>query len=370
MILVSFNFFLYSVIDSLYIVYNSDLGYKKNISVSILTGDRAITSLAIGKEIKLYEQRKNVREIKCDNIDIIEKYIDWSVNKVTVLLSGIDFNKIKKNKIQFKLLTKIISNPKCNFIAYSLIPSMKLQLTNICKQNNNKIISIGDGYNDIGMIRNSNIGVCVKNKNNQNVMINSDLIVNGFQDLQNVLHFGYNSYSKNTFISLFFFFKSIFVSFSILLYLIINDFNLENLLFDGLTIQILNTIWSCLLITYFGIDFEKNKLEKYSQEKKLNFKLMIKSILIGIFFSILNSYSYYKINKNYSVLLTCSTIDFYIIKTVLNTKKYKPYFILFILNNISIITYLLLLNKIVFNLHSIILLLLNVCFNFMCIQFF
>ena len=66
-------------------------------------------------------------------------------------------------------------------------------------------MAIGDGYNDIGMIRNSNIGVCVKNANNQNVRVNSDIIVDNFEDLTQLLTIGYNSYYKNSFISLFFF---------------------------------------------------------------------------------------------------------------------------------------------------------------------
>ena len=107
---------------------------------------------------------------------------------------------------------------------------------------------------DIGMIRNSNIGVCVKNANNQNVRVNSDIIVDKFEDLTQLLTIGYNSYYKNSFISLFFFFKSIFLSFSIFNYLFMYNFNLSNVLFSGLVIQLFNTIWSCVIITYFGID--------------------------------------------------------------------------------------------------------------------
>ena len=123
----------------------------------------------------MYDKRKNVREIKFENVGVIEKeYIEWSVNNVTILLSGFEFNKIRKDKHKLQLLLSILTNKKCSFIAYSLIPSMKLQITNLCKEKDNKLLAIGDGYNDIGMIRNSNIGVCVKNANNQNVRVNSD----------------------------------------------------------------------------------------------------------------------------------------------------------------------------------------------------
>ena len=72
---------------------------------------------AIGKEINLYDKRKNVREIKFENVDNIEKYIEWSVNNVTILLSTFEFNKIRKDKHKLQLLLNILTNKKCSFIA-------------------------------------------------------------------------------------------------------------------------------------------------------------------------------------------------------------------------------------------------------------
>ena len=48
------------------------ISYLKSFdkSISICTGDRAITSLAIGKEIGMFEHRKNIRELTHENIEI------------------------------------------------------------------------------------------------------------------------------------------------------------------------------------------------------------------------------------------------------------------------------------------------------------
>ena len=89
------------------------------------------------------------------------------------------------------------------------------------------------------MIRNSAIGVCVKNNNNSNVMVNSDIIIHQFQQLSTIVKIGFNSYSKNTFISKYFFFKSIVISFLIFFYLYSNNYNLQYGLFSGLTIQLI-----------------------------------------------------------------------------------------------------------------------------------
>ena len=158
------------------------------IQVCMLTGDRAITSLAISKEINLYKKRSEVHEITYNTIDIVSNFINWSImKKITVLFSGLEFNKICNDNTTYLKFIKIIINPKVNFIAYSLIPSMKLKLALIFKNNKIPVLSIGDGFNDIGMLRNSNVGVCVKNTQNKHVQIYADYVVNKFSNLQRLL---------------------------------------------------------------------------------------------------------------------------------------------------------------------------------------
>lgn len=295
------------------------------IQVCMLTGDRAITSLAISKEINLYKKRSEVHEITYNTIDIVSNFIHWSImKKITVLFSGLEFNKICNDDISYLKFIKIIINPKVNFIAYSLIPSMKLKLALIFKNNKIPVLSIGDGFNDIGMLRNSNVGVCVKNTQNKHVQIYADYVVNKFSNLQKIIKNSYENYKKNIFISHYFFLKSIFISFMIFIYLIINSFNTAKILFSGFSIQLLN-ITSCILITYYGYITINNKKKNENKKQllpKINVKTILKSCSLGVCYSLIASSSYYCLYLIPSLQIYYSNIAFILVQLMLDYHVY------------------------------------------------
>lgn len=290
----------------------------KKIKISILTGDRATTALAIGKEIGLYKNKQNTRILNYDNLEITYNFVKLSLNNIVIYFSGNEFNKILKEKIKYTIFTKLLLLEKCNFIAHSLIPSMKKKIAEIFSNNNKYVLAIGDGYNDIDMIRKSNLGVCVKNNNNHNVMVNSDVIIDKFKQLDDLINLGFNEYNKNYFISIYFFLKSILLSFLICFNLYYSNFNLNISLFSGLTIQLINILWSTSLITYYGTI---NNIGKYNLiVEKFNYKNIGKTVLFGILLAfIINLFNF---NNTSNLIVFIYTLDCFINPKINDNKKY------------------------------------------------
>ena len=90
----------------------------------------------------------------------------------TILFNGQFLSKNVLNN--YENLTKfleILVKSK-NFIGYSLLPKHKKNLVDLFESNNYNILSIGDGSNDIPMLKSSTISISIDHKINKDVIEN------------------------------------------------------------------------------------------------------------------------------------------------------------------------------------------------------
>ena len=163
-----------------------------------------------------------------------------------------------------KIFNNIIQNSK-NFVAYSLIPEDKSKLVSILQSKYN-VLSIGDGFNDIPMFKNSHISVAINR--NQYVTSQADFSISNFKDLKElVFGIGINCYEKNSLLTNFTFYRCICVITCILSYYISN-INKNNMVFSGFVLQGFNFAWCTAHIMSHVLSNRYDIMEDLSNSKK------------------------------------------------------------------------------------------------------
>jgi len=215
--------------------------------ISVCTGDRKETALAISKECGIIN---NTDEIDLSHGGIA---IDFnSIKNKTILFNGIYLSKhvlCSYNNLQ--IFQEVILNCK-NFIGYSLLPKHKKNLVDIFESNNKNVLSIGDGSNDIPMLKSSTISVSIDYNINQDVVESSDIVVKGFSDLIELSNYSISSLNRNLICSQYTLFKTIYISFSLLINIILNNMNYDTPLIRGLEIQGFHIFWCTIPIIYLS----------------------------------------------------------------------------------------------------------------------
>ena len=269
---------------------------KARIYTSICTGDREITALAIAKEIGIYNSKREILHIGQNFIENMDDNLNNNnLNDKILLISGQRLQDIIEDKYLTKQFQYMLVNSR-SFIAYSLIPELKRKLVEFLEKQGCKTLAIGDGFNDIDMIRNANTGVAIRNFNNKNVTNEADVILEKFHNLKNlILVRSRYSYIRNSTISKIIFYKCVMISFTLMTYIILNNGDTSISIFDGIIIQGFNIIWTVLPSLYYSLyyrDLDKADIYKYPQrhlELSSNKYLNHSIISIWIFTSIINS---------------------------------------------------------------------------------
>ena len=301
---------------------------KAKIYTSICTGDRKITALAIAKEIGIIHSDFKIVQINAEFLNTIDEYV---FNNTVFLISGHLLQKIVKDRFLLKKLEKCILNSP-SFIAYSLIPELKKKLIEILEKNDCKTLAIGDGFNDIDMIRNANTGIAIRNFNNYNVTNEADIVLENFKNLKElILVKSRYSYIRNSTIAKLIFYRCVMISFLLMGYIILNNGNTRVAIFDGIIIQGLNTIWTIVPSIYYSLfyrDVDKAEIYKYPKQhlnitlsKYLNFQILnlvnITSILvsllsIGILFYFYSDFEIIRYQLGICIILTIFNKIFFI----------------------------------------------------------
>jgi magnesium-transporting ATPase (P-type) len=278
------------------------------IPISMLTGDRKITATHIGKQCNIIDDINNIIDTEIDSInsDCTDK---------TLIINGSTFDRYKDN-------TKFINNLRqCkNFIAYNLIPEHK---SNIVKLLNCNTLSIGDGFNDIGMFNESNISVAIKGNNH--VEESSDYTVKTFKDLDLLItKIGIDYYNKNTLLINFIFYRCITVITCLILNCLINYDKITDSVLNGFVLKGFNFAWAIFHIgyhlltpTYYNKNYTSQDYKNAKQEIKSNYIHTTIWNLNGLLTGLLITYYTY---ISFSSLPYYSDILGFIIVTLLNCK--------------------------------------------------
>lgn len=223
------------------------------IDISLLTGDRKITAVAISKEAGFFDNENDIFDFTLEN-----KYEDVKeIKRKTLMFSGQMLEVIAKDP-HHKLFSDYLIKCK-NFVGYNLIPEHKRILTKILETDGIRTLTIGDGFNDIGMFNTSSVSVAIKG--NAHVENNADFSIKEFRNLSQLFDQSFNSYYRNSKLINLIFYRCAAVIFSILTFSLIN-YNQTVSLFNGFVIQAFNFAWIMPAIAYYTLSSDSKEYNK------------------------------------------------------------------------------------------------------------
>ena len=248
------------------------------IYVSICTGDRKTTALAIAKEAGILEN--HVYDFLGDEKE--QNLNDLNLYPTTLLLDGNILEKVSAKEKGDPILIKLKSQLKSaqNIVGYAMKPEMKSILCSMLRDladeplvfymlrdvRKDPILAIGDGFNDIGMFRCANVSVAIRGS--EYVESYADFTVSEFRDLKKLFEKSVGYYEKNADLINFMFMRSSAVVSAIVLFCIIHFKEPTRSVFSGFVLQAFNFLWAFAGVAYHCLFFvdEKRRDEDIKEE--------------------------------------------------------------------------------------------------------
>ena len=146
------------------------------------------------------------------------------------------------------------------FIGYSLIPQHKKFITNLFESSNINVTSIGDGNNDIPMLKTSTVSISMDTGVNNNVVSASDIRLTSFQELKNIYKHSEIFLKINKLSIYLIFYKTMLVNTVLLFWIFFNNLDLTKILFNFIEIQGFHLVWGLLPIICSSLYIPSNKI--------------------------------------------------------------------------------------------------------------
>jgi magnesium-transporting ATPase (P-type) len=214
--------------------------------ISICTGDRYETAMYIADQIGiLCENQIMLQETPPEGPNTKLLQTTFIFNSNDIRLSMLDYDTF----VQFKYY--LLHSSNC--VAYSLIPKDKKFITTLFEGNNRNCITVGDGTNDIPMLKTSTLSIGVQNDNNLNVVNVSHITIRKFSDMCKIYKDSLKCHNINYNSIYGIFYKTILLNTLVYLYIIYNNYNLCNVLFNFIDIQGFHLLWG--LFPILGLNF-------------------------------------------------------------------------------------------------------------------
>ena len=218
---------------------------KSDKQISLCTGDRYETAIYIADTLNILNTTISLNKPLYSS-NITDKTFVFNSHDIEVALS----------KYRDMQMFRIFLLNSHNCIGYSLIPKDKQFITNIFEGNGVNIISVGDGTNDIPMLKNATIGIGVKNGHNENVLNNSQITISCFNDMLKINDDSLFCFVHNYNSIYAIFYKTILIHSLIYSYILHNNYNLNDTLFNFFEIQGHHIIWGIIPILVGNIKYK------------------------------------------------------------------------------------------------------------------
>uniref|UniRef100_A0A1X7U3D1 Phospholipid-transporting ATPase n=1 Tax=Amphimedon queenslandica TaxID=400682 RepID=A0A1X7U3D1_AMPQE len=283
---------------------------RADIKIWVLTGDKLETAINIGyscklltEEMKIFivnsEEKAEVRERLQDAKDWIDKK-DSRPEPTTdepqgppygIVLTGQTLRHALKADMEM-LLLETASQCKA-VICCRVTPLQKKKVVDLIKVHKKAVtLAIGDGANDVGMIKAAHIGVGISGLEGQQAVLSSDYSFGQFRYLERLLlvH-GRWSYHRMTLFLKYFFYKNFAFTFSQFLFAFFCGFTAQTL-YDPGFIAVYNVIYTSFPVLAIGI-LDQDCTEKSCLQnprlyiagqkgKRFNTQIFLISLLRGI----------------------------------------------------------------------------------------
>jgi len=219
------------------------------------TKDLLKSSLEKGQKINLnqimeflenliLENEKNKKKTLMNLIDFkkgggaedANENIQFKVMNLGVLIEGDSISHCLDDDLK-DLFWNIVKNSK-SVVCCRCSPKQKAEVVGFVKKKSNEVtLAIGDGGNDIPMIKLANIGVGIFGKEGYQAAFNADYAISQFKYLKRLIFVhGRNSLLRNSYFIYFFFFKNVLLTLSQLWFCFFSGFSGQVFIYIFLTI--------------------------------------------------------------------------------------------------------------------------------------
>lgn len=164
---------------------------EANIKVWMITGDKKETSIACAKNSRIIEDDERYLAVDGKTaVEMIERQIEYEeLNKKSIWKrsfrlfdrSDTDLHEDSNEQLHHSIFDKK------NVIVYRATPSQKGKIAAMLVKSGRSTLSIGDGNNDLGMLRVSHVGVGIMGKEGTQAALSADFAIPQFKNLKNLL---------------------------------------------------------------------------------------------------------------------------------------------------------------------------------------
>ncbi|XP_077871790.1 phospholipid-transporting ATPase IB-like isoform X5 [Ictidomys tridecemlineatus] len=238
---------------------------KANIKIWVLTGDKQETAVNIAFSCKLISSTTPRIYLNADSFEAAQQTINHNCgdlgnllgkeNDLALIIDGETLKYALRFEIQKKFLDLALS---CRAVlCCRLSPLQKAEIVDLVKKHEEAItLAVGDGANDVGMIRMAHVGVGISGNEGMQATNNSDYSIAQFRYLEKLLlvHGTWN-YFRVTKCILYSFYKNVVLYIIGLWFSFVNGFS-GQIIFEHWCISLYNVIFTSLPPLTLGI-FEK-----------------------------------------------------------------------------------------------------------------
>jgi phospholipid-translocating P-type ATPase (flippase) len=242
---------------------------QAKINVWVITGDKRETAINIGFACALLSSGMEL--ITLDSSDINELINtmnegDQSTSSSKGLIASgqaLELLLTEDHEDQFLQLSL-----KCqSVICCRMTPKQKADIVIIMRKKTGKLaLAIGDGANDVPMIKEADVGVGISGKEGMQAVQSSDYSIAQFRFLKPLLLFhGRLSFYRNTDCVFYSFYKNIALSFNQVIYTFMSSFS-GNTMYDGPLYTVFNVFFTSIppfIFASLDRDVDKNSMLNY-----------------------------------------------------------------------------------------------------------
>ena len=194
---------------------------EANIQLWMLTGDKFETAKSIAISSGMKPNGFGSIEIIYPQLELIQNAIaEFNIERKVIFASGDCFDLIFENKnLRNQFFEKI--SKCCNINVFRCSPKQKTKIVSYLKENLGKTVCcVGDGGNDVGMIKKSSVGLGIRGKEGLQASLAADFSISDFKDINGLIFWhGRNALINSSHISLFTFYRAFMFILSIIMFI-------------------------------------------------------------------------------------------------------------------------------------------------------
>jgi phospholipid-translocating ATPase len=293
---------------------------KANIKIWVLTGDKQETAINIGYSSKLLVEDMRVFIINAEEKGAVEKQLTDAKDEIVNCEEGKTVEEqstdtelrlgppgppfgivINGSSLRHALKMEDIlleTASRCQaVICCRVTPLQKKKVVDLVKKRKKAVtLAIGDGANDVGMIKAAHIGVGISGLEGQQAVLSSDYSFGQFRYLERLLlvH-GHWSYHRMVTFLRYFFYKNFAFTFSQFFFAWFCGFTAQTL-YDPTYIAIYNVVYTALPILSLSIldqDVDEDNCYRFpelyiagQQDKRFNKWIFLRSLMKGVYVAV------------------------------------------------------------------------------------